>query len=64
MRLRKEDDEKEIRMKDHSCREGHQFNEDEIKNSFKGWPLCPHCWPNGLMRPKNPAACKAALQRE
>lgn len=67
MRLWQKDDEKEMNIKEYFCIGGHRFSMKEAKEfigrEHQKRPLCPHCWPNGLMRPKDSLACKAALQR-
>ncbi len=30
-------------MKKYSCNNGHQFEEDEVKEYWNGLPLCPLC---------------------
>lgn len=41
-------------MKQYTCRDKHYFDDEEVKHRWNGWPLCPHCWPNGFMMPKQP----------
>jgi len=41
-------------MSDYICRLQHQFNQEDVKYTLFGKSLCPHCWPNGYMKSKQP----------
>ncbi len=38
-------------MKELFCSDGHEFNEDEVKEQWQGRYVCPYCWPEGFLRP-------------
>ena len=35
-------------MKRYSCCEGHQFDDEDVKEIYQGRSVCPFCWPDGF----------------